>query len=213
MEAGQFWKRLVGWGLVAWGIVQALSFLIGLPGVPEDLKTWGTSWLPTAWKWMSALPMGLSAVISLLLLAVGIWLLARERFEPIPTWYRHGSHRIRSLWRRTRAEPDESPPTTEDEGELAEHEVAALQVVAQHVNEPDEGITPFDFQQKMAQRGFSGTDGTLALASLRERGMLERFEHEDWNGDLYTQYRLTSLGARWLNSNRPRLAEVDDIPF
>ena len=171
MEAGQLSKRLVGWGLVAWGIVQALFFLIGLPGVPEDLKTWGSTWLPTAWNWMSALPMGLSLVLSLLLLVVGVWLLARERLEPVPSWYRQVSHLIRSRpWRPCRAEPDKSPPTTEAAGELADHEAAALQVVAQHVNEPDEGITPLEFQQKMAQRGFSGTDGTLALASLREKG-------------------------------------------
>ncbi len=65
----------------------------------------------------------------------------------------------------------------------------------------------------MAQRGFRGADGTLALASLRERRMLEKFEYEDWNGDIYSQYRLTPLGTGWLNANRASLTEHDDIPF
>ena len=214
MDARQLWKPLLGWGLLIWSIIQALSFVIGLAGMPDDLKTWGTTWLPTAWKWMSDLPIGLSLVISLLLFVVGIWVLARERFEPTPTWYRYAARLIRSRpWRRSRAEPEESPPTTEDDGELGEHEAAALRVVAQHVNEPDEGITPYEFQQKMVQRGFSRTDGTLALASLSERRMLERFEYEDWNGDSHWQFRLTSMGTHWLSANRPSLTEDDDIPF
>ena len=105
------------------------------------------------------------------------------------------------------------PQSFSNSGELGEHEAAALQVVAQHVNEPDEGITSREFQQKMVQRGFSRIDGTLALASLSERRMLERFEYEDWNGDSYWQFRLTSMGTRWLNANRTSLTEDDDIPF
>lgn len=227
MDARQLWKPLVGWGLLIWSIIQALSFVLGLAGMPDDLKTWVTRWLPAAWKWMSDLPIGLSLVISLLLFAVGILVLARERFEPIPTSYRYAARLIRSrLWRRSRAESEESPPTTEgssqtkeepqnssNDGELGEHEAAALQVVAQHVNEPDEGITPVEFRRKMAQRGFPGADGTLALASLRERGMLEKFEYEDWNGDSYWQYRLTLMGTRWLSANRPSETDDADIPF
>ena len=214
MGAGQFWRRLLGWGLFAWGIIQVLSLVIGLAGMPDDLETWGTKWLPTAWKWMSDLPIGLNLLFPPLLLLVGIWVLAREGFEPIPTWYRHAAHLIRSRsWRGSRAAREESPLAAEDDRELEDHESAALRVVAEHVDDPDEGITPHHFQRKMAQRGFSGTDATLALASLPERGMLERFEYEDPDGYTYWQYRLTSASTRWLSANRPSQIEDDDIPF
>ena len=214
MDAGQLRIRLLGWGLLAWSIVQALSFLIGLAGMPDDLKTWAENWLPNAWNWVSDLPIGWGLVISLLLFVVGIWVLAREGFEPIPTWYKSAARRIRSQpWRRSWRATEASPATIEDDGELGEHEAAALRVVAQHVNEPDEGITPYEFQQKMAQRSFPAEDGTLALASLRERGMLQRFEYEDWNGETYWQYRLTPSATRWLNANRPTAKDDVAIPF
>ena len=114
---------------------------------------------------------------------------------------------------KNKKEKKAQPQSSSNSGELDEHEAAALRVVAQHVNEPDEGITPVEFRRKMAQRGFPGADGTLALASLRERGMLEKFEYEDWNGDSYWQYRLTSMGTRWLSANRPSETDDDDIPF
>ena len=204
----------MGWSSIVWSIIQALSLLIGLAGVPDDLERWAERWLPSAWKWVTGLPVGWGVVLSLLLFVVGIWLLAKERFEPVPTWYRSAARRVRSRpWRRSHRETEESPPTADQEDELGEHEVAALRVVAQHVNDPDEGITPSVFQRKMALQDFRGADGTLALASLRERGMLEKFEYEDWNGDTYSQYRLTPLGTGWLNANRASLTEHDDIPF
>ncbi len=214
MDAGQRRRRLLGWGLTLWGVIQAVSLVIGLSGMPDDLETWGTRWLPTAWKWMSDLPIGLNLVLPLLLLLVGIWILARERFEPIPAWYRRAANLVRSRpWRRSRAEREESPLATEEENELEDHEAAALRVVAEHVDEPGEGITPHEFQRRMAHWRFSGTDATLALASLSERGMLERLESEHPDGYIYVQYRLTSASTRWLSANRPSQTEDDDIPF
>lgn len=213
MGAGQLRTQLLGWGLISWSIIQALSLVIGIAGMPDDIKTWATRWLPSAWNWASDLPIGLGLVISLLLFVVGILLLAREGFEPIPTWYRHATRLVRHRpWRRVRAGSDESPSIIEDT-QLGEHEAAALRVVAQHVNEPYAGITPYDFHQRMAQRGFSAEDSNLALASLEEDGMLERFEYEEPGHYPYWQYRLTSTSTRWLNANRAALKEDDDIPF
>lgn len=100
-----------------------------------------------------------------------------------------------------------------DLGSLHDYEIAALRVVAQHVNEPDEGITAVQYQEKMARLGFSREDATLALGTLRQMEMLERFEYEDWNGDVYWLHRLTSKSTRWLRSNRPKSTPHDDIPF
>ena len=98
-------------------------------------------------------------------------------------------------------------------GELLPSEAAALRVVAEHVDEPVGGIAPWDFHKKMARIGFSREDGNLALDSLPERGMLERFE-DGWEEESFGAYRLTSEGASWLRENREEFwSNGDEIPF
>ncbi len=97
--------------------------------------------------------------------------------------------------------------------ELASYERVALQVVLGHVLDPDDGIVAHDFHKKMAASGFSRADGNLALDVLSERGMLERFEDETWDGETFRAYRLTSVGRAWLRGNREGPSPDDGIPF
>ena len=98
---------------------------------------------------------------------------------------------------------------------LEQYEIAGLVAVAEEVYDPETGISPYVFRKNMERAGFSNLAGTLALKSLLDRGMLERFENE---------IMVTSKGMSWLLTNKERLtlqiAAVepqgltdDDVPF
>ena len=99
------------------------------------------------------------------------------------------------------------------DGDFADYEIASLRVVAGFVDEPNAGITPFEFHKRMVRSGFSRADGNLALDSLAERGMLERFDDETWDGESFLAYRLTAGGRTWLRVNREVTRTDDDLPF
>ena len=107
---------------------------------------------------------------------------------------------------------------------LEQYEIAGLVAVAEEVDDPEAGITAHSFQKNMGQAGFTKLAGTLAMKSLIDRGMLERFTDELYNGETYTAFRVTSEGMGWLSANKEKLTlEIsedepqqisdEDIPF
>lgn len=109
---------------------------------------------------------------------------------------------------------------------LEPHEIAGLVAVAQEVDDPEVGISTVSFRQNMEQAGFTRLAGTLALASLTESELMERYEDEDYNMNMFTAFRITPKGMAWLRENRERLplqitdeepppggGPDDDLPF
>ena len=109
---------------------------------------------------------------------------------------------------------------------LEQYETAGLVAVAQHVNDPKKGISAYQFREDMEQAGFTQLASTLALGSLIDREMLERYEEQDYDGETYTAFRVTSKGMTWLLANKGKLTlqisekergrtriTDDDIPF
>ena len=83
---------------------------------------------------------------------------------------------------------------------LEQYEIAGLIAMAEEVDDPEAGIGSFFFHRNMRQAGFTKVAGILAMKSLLDRGMLERFETEN-----YTAFRVTSKGMSWLLTNKERL--------
>lgn len=102
---------------------------------------------------------------------------------------------------------------------LEQYEIAGLVAVAEEVNDPENGVSAYNFRQNMEQAGFTPLARSLALGSLVNREMLERFEDYDYQGNPYTAFRVTSKGMAWLVANKEKLtlrkvtATDDDIPF
>ena len=109
---------------------------------------------------------------------------------------------------------------------LEQYEIAGLVAVAEEVNDPEDGISAWMFNQNMKQAGFSNLAGTLALKSLLDREMLERFEDANYDGETWTAFRITPKGMKWLLANNASLnlqiaakepqgvgVTEDDIPF
>ena len=88
---------------------------------------------------------------------------------------------------------------------LEQYEIAGLVAVAEEVNDPEDGISAWMFSQNMKQAGFSNLAGTLALKSLLDREMLERFEDENYDGETFTAFKVTSEGMAWLLTNKEKL--------
>ena len=107
---------------------------------------------------------------------------------------------------------------------LEQYEIAGLVAVAEEVDDPEAGISTYVFRKNMERAGFSNLAGTLALKSLLDRGMLERFEDENYGGETFTAFKVTSEGMAWLLTNKgiltlqigdegPQGLTDEDIPF
>ena len=96
---------------------------------------------------------------------------------------------------------------------LEQYEIAGLVAVAEEVGDPEAGITADIFRANMVQAGFTKVAVTLALKSLLDRGMLERIEEENYRGEAYTAFRVTSKGMGWLFTNKEKLTLDENLPF
>ena len=101
---------------------------------------------------------------------------------------------------------------------LEQYEIAGLVAMAEEVNDPENGVSAYSFRKNMEQAGFTRLAGSLALGSLVNRELLERFEDYDYQGAAFTAFRVTSKGMAWLVANKDKLtlrkiATDDDIPF
>ena len=88
---------------------------------------------------------------------------------------------------------------------LEQYEIAGLVAVAEEVNDPEDGISAWMFSQNMKQAGFTQVASNLALKSLLDREMLERFEDENYDGETWTAFRITPKGMKWLLANKANL--------
>jgi nucleoside 2-deoxyribosyltransferase len=107
---------------------------------------------------------------------------------------------------------------------LEQYEIAGLVAVAEEVDDPESGVSAYSFRKNMEQAGFTRLAGSLALGSLVNKEMLERFEDHDYDGSPFTAFRVTAKGMAWLVANKEKLTlqfneeepkgiTDDDIPF
>ena len=101
---------------------------------------------------------------------------------------------------------------------LEQYEIAGLVAVAEEVNDPEAVISTGIFRHNMERAGFTKLAGTLALKSLLDREMLEQFEDENYNGETYPVFKVTSKGMDWLFTNKEKLTlqkelNDEDLPF
>ena len=89
---------------------------------------------------------------------------------------------------------------------LEQYEIAGLVAVAEEVNDPEDGISAWMFSQNMKQAGFTQVASTLALSSLLDGEILERFSYYNRSEDsTYPALRITPKGMKWLLANKANL--------
>ena len=89
---------------------------------------------------------------------------------------------------------------------LEQYEIAGLVAVAEEVNDPEDGISAWVFSQNMKQAGFTQVASNLALSSLLDGEILERFEYYDRSeNSTYPVLRITPKGMKWLLVNKANL--------
>ena len=119
-----------------------------------------------------------------------------------------------------------SPTSSSSDEEIRAEEFEGLIAAAEERDNPQEGISAYNFRLKMTKAGFSRMAATLAIESLVQKGMLERYEEESYRDEPYTALRVTPKGMKWLFANKDRIPLLtsgrpsesleitdDDIPF
>lgn len=94
---------------------------------------------------------------------------------------------------------------------LEQHEIATLISVAQQIDDPTSGISTYHIRQDMEKAGFTKIATTLGLSRLMGKQMLEGSEDHDFDGSIYTSYRVTDKGMRWLFQNQDKLKLKQDL--
>src|SRR5262249_30846604 len=96
------------------------------------------------------------------------------------------------------------------EAGLTSHEIAALVAIASNRLIPDSGIVPWEIKEDMHRSGYTSIAVSIAFESLKRKSMIEFYDKENWNGELFTACRLTSKGIDWLLVNQGRFRMTTD---
>jgi hypothetical protein len=113
-------------------------------------------------------------------------------------------------------------PVQETKG-LTQHEIVALVTVMQNSFISLEGVSAYTIKEDMNKAGFTDIAVSLALKSLGHKAMINSKTEQDYNGNSYAVYYVTSDGEQWLLDNQNKLVlreeppptsqSSDDIPF
>jgi hypothetical protein len=97
---------------------------------------------------------------------------------------------------------------------LSSHEIAALITIMADRSMPDSAIAPHEIKNTMRRSGYTSIAVSLALESLSRKAMIEYFDETDFNGNRYTQCRLTMKGLDWMlvNQGRFRMRKNEEPP-
>ncbi len=98
---------------------------------------------------------------------------------------------------------------------LEQYEIGVLVAVAQQINDLDDGISTYRVREDMEKAGFTKLAATLGLKALLDKEMLEAFQRQDYDGEVFTAYRVTETGMAWLFANQDKLTlrQEDEVPF
>jgi nucleoside 2-deoxyribosyltransferase len=84
---------------------------------------------------------------------------------------------------------------------LEQHEILAIASICSNIDNPDDAASVFSVQQDMELGLFNKLATTLALKTLQDKRMIERFTMVD-ERDEWLAYKLTSLGWAWTINNK-----------
>ncbi len=98
---------------------------------------------------------------------------------------------------------------------LEQYEIGVLIAVAQQINDLDDGISTYRVREDMEKAGFTKLAATLGLKALLDKEMLEAFQRQDYDREVFTAYRVTETGMAWLFANQDKLTlrQEDEVPF
>ena len=98
---------------------------------------------------------------------------------------------------------------------LEQYEIGVLVAVAQQINDLDDGISTYRVREDMEKAGLTKLAATLGLKALLDKEMLEAFQRQDYDGEVFTAYRVTETGMAWLFANQDKLTlrQEDEVPF
>lgn len=105
---------------------------------------------------------------------------------------------------------------------LEQHEIICLAAMAENMDHPESGISPYQIKNDMEKSGFTKIAATLAIKGLLEKGLVSQGEVQEWNSEPYLGYKFTGNGWAWELKNQEKflLKKVEktnpfdeDIPF
>ena len=110
------------------------------------------------------------------------------------------SKKLKTIQEATKLQPTEG---------LDQHEMVALIICMEGQLTPDMGEAPFSIQSDMERAGHTKIAATLALESLRRKGLIElSLQLDDRNNNDYQVYKVTELGIKWLLDNKKKLVMI-----
>ncbi|OAV71631.1 hypothetical protein Barb4_00508 [Bacteroidales bacterium Barb4] len=95
-------------------------------------------------------------------------------------------------------------PVQNTEG-LSGHEIAMLILLMEDSVSKDDYTPIYNLRNKMGYAGYTNVATSIAARTLKNYGMIEIFQSEDWNGEPFQSCRLTEKGENWLLSNQDKL--------
>ncbi|MDP3745227.1 MAG: hypothetical protein Q8Q76_12950 [Methylotenera sp.] len=105
---------------------------------------------------------------------------------------------------------------------LEQHEIVCLAAIAENLDYPDSGISPYQIKNDMEKSGFTKIAATLAIKGLLEKRLISQVEIQEWNSEPYQGYKFTENGWGWVLKNQGKflLKKInpldnfdDNIPF
>lgn len=105
---------------------------------------------------------------------------------------------------------------------LEQHEIVCLAAMAENMDHPESGISPYQIKNDMEKSGFTKIAATLAIKGLLEKTLISQGEVQEWNSEPYLGYKFTKSGWAWVLKNQEKflLKKVEkanpfdeDIPF
>lgn len=101
---------------------------------------------------------------------------------------------------------------------LDQHEVVALAVIAQNLEQPDSHVSAWQMKRDMETSGFTALAATFAMRQLLQKNYIvqDRF-YDPHSEESYTGFTLTDTGWDWVFSNKDRFilkkTKDEEIPF
>lgn len=66
---------------------------------------------------------------------------------------------------------------------LEQHEIVCLAAIAENLDYPDSGISPYQIKNDMEKSGFTKIAATLAIKGLLEKSFITQVEVQEWNSE------------------------------
>lgn len=85
---------------------------------------------------------------------------------------------------------------------LEQHEILCLAAMAENMDYPESGISPYLIKNDMEKSGFTKIAATLAIKGLLEKGLVSQEEVQEWNSEPYLGYKFTKSGWDWVLKNQ-----------